>query len=145
MIPIVVLAACVGIAICLQGATNGALGARIGIVGAVAVNLAVALVGALLAWWLLPRAEPRATGNAWWMWLGGLYGLVILAGAAFAFPRLGAGPTTAIVVAMQLLTALMLDHFGCFGARVEITAVRAIGAVLLLVGALLVLWPKLRA
>ncbi len=138
------LAACVGIAICLQGATNGAFGQRLGIAAAVVVNLTVALVGALLAWWLSPR-PPQAGGPLpWWIWLGGVYGLAILAGAAFVFPRLGAGAATAVVVAAQLATALCLDHFGWPGERVPVTPMRLAGVVLLVVGAVLVLWPRLR-
>src|SRR5262249_5377410 len=127
----IVVAAAVGIAICLQGATNGALGARIGIAAAVAVNLAIAPPGALAGWYVGPRAE-QAPPPAWWMWLGGLYGLCILAGAAFVFPRLGVGPATAIVVTAQLLTSLWLDHVGWFGERIALSPARLLGAALLL-------------
>jgi|KBSSwiStaDraftv2_1062776.scaffolds.fasta_scaffold526963_2 transporter family-2 protein len=141
----IVVAAGVGIAICLQGATNGVLGARIGIAATVAVSLAIALGGALAVWYWSPRAPERTQPIAWWMWLGGLYGLCILAGAAFVFPRLGVAPTTALVVAAQLLTSLWLDHTGWFGERVAVSPARLLGAALLLGGALLVLWPRLRA
>jgi len=141
----IVVAAAVGIAICLQGATNGALGTRIGVAAAVAVNLAIALAGALAVWYLGPREHERTQPVAWWMWLGGLYGLCILAGAAVVFPRLGVGPATAIVVTAQLLTSLWLDHVGWFGERIALSPGRMLGAALLLVGAVLVLWPRLRA
>ncbi len=141
----IVCACGVGIAICLQGATNGAFGARIGVPAAVAINLATALVVAGVVYWWLPRAAPRDEPTPWWMWLGGAYGLCILAGAAFVFPRLGAGTATALVVAAQLLTALCLDHFGWPGGRVDVTPVRWLGAALLMVGAVLVLWPRLRS
>jgi transporter family-2 protein len=78
-----------------------------------------------------------------WHYLGGLFGLAIIAGAAFAFPRLGAGATVALMVAAQLGTALLLDHFGATGERLALTPARLSGAVLLLAGALLVLWPRL--
>jgi len=68
----------------------------------------------------------------------------IIAGAAFAYPRLGAGPTTALMVAAQLGTALALDHYGLPSGKVPVTPMRLVGAAFLLVGALLVLWPRLR-
>jgi transporter family-2 protein len=101
-------------------------------------------IGAALCWLLLPRGPAPAEAPPWWLWLGGVYGLWILCAAAIAFPRLGAGPTTALVVASQLLTALVLDHCGWFGARLPVTPMRLLGAVLLLAGAVLVLWPRLR-
>ena len=76
--------------------------------------------------------------------VGGAYGLFIIAGAAFAYPRLGAGPTTALMVAAQLTTALVLDHYGLPAGKVEVTPMRLVGAGLLFAGAVLVLWPRLR-
>ena len=72
-----------------------------------------------------------------------MYGISILGCAAFVFPRLGAGATTAFVVTAQLGSALALDHYGV-PDRIPVTGARLVGAVLLLAGALLVLWPKIR-
>ena len=141
----IALACLLGIAACLQGATNGALGGRLGVAAAVAVNATVVFVAAALVWWLSPRAPAPSEALPWWIWLGGAYGLLILAAAAVVFPRLGAGPTTALMVASQLLTALVLDHLGLFGPRLEVTPLRVGGALLLCAGAVLVLWPRLRA
>ena len=141
----IALACLLGIAACLQGATNGALGGRLGVAAAVAVNATVVFVAAAVVWWLSPRAPAPQEALPWWIWLGGAYGLLILAAAAVVFPRLGAGPTTALMVASQLLTALVLDHLGLFGPRLEVTPLRVCGALLLFAGAVLVLWPRLRA
>jgi bacterial/archaeal transporter family-2 protein len=141
-IPLVCL---LGIAACLQGATNGALGARIGIANTVALNAVVVFAGSALWWWLAPKSPPALGTTPWWLYLGGLYGLFIVGAAAFLFPRLGAGATTALMIGCQLLAALCLDHFGWFGDRFAVTPVRLVGALLLAAGAVLVLWPRLRA
>jgi transporter family-2 protein len=148
----IVLACLLGAAACLQGATNGDLAGRVGLPAAVVVT-SVVVLSVSAVWWLAARAAAPANGPpaAWppagqfWLYLGGVYGLVILVIAAFLFPRLGAGPTTAIMVAAQLLTALALDQLGWPGARLDVTPMRVCGALLLVAGAVLVLWPRLRA
>lgn len=146
----IVLACVLGVAACLQGATNGLLAARIGLPQTVMLT-SVVVLAASAAWWLWARSAAGAQGAlaapaaGSWLYLGGVYGFLILAIAAFLFPRLGAGPTTAIMVAVQLITALVLDHFGCMGGRLAVTPLRWCGALLLVLGAVLVLWPRLRA
>jgi transporter family-2 protein len=143
---LIVLALCMGIASAVQGATNGALTGRIGLSSAVWLNALVVMIGATLFYFVLPRgAASGAPGviGPWYLYAGGCYGLFIIAGAAFAFPRLGAGPTTALMVAAQLTTALALDHLGLPSAKLAVTPLRLVGVALLLAGAVLVLWPRL--
>ena len=141
---LVALAVFMGCASAVQGATNGLLSGRVGLGTAVWINALVVATGATLLWLVLPRGPTASAGSIpWYLYLGGCYGLVIIAGAAFAFPRLGAGPTTGWMIAAQLTTALVLDHYGVPSGRIEVTPVRIVGAVLLLAGAVLVLWPKL--
>lgn len=140
---LVILAAIMGAASAVQGATNGTLSGRVGLRTAVFVNALVVCAGATIAWLAAPRSLRSDPASPWWLYMGGLYGLTIIAGAAFTFPRLGAGATTAWMVAAQLVTALALDHYGIPAGRIEVTSVRLVGACLLLVGAVLVLWPKI--
>lgn len=141
---VILVAAAIGCASAVQGATNGALATRVGLVTAVAINALVVFVVAGLLW--LSSAKPASAGGSpWYLYAGGLYGLSIIAGAAFAYPRLGAGPTTALMITAQLVTALALDHLGIPGGKVAVTPARLAGVLLLLAGALLVLWPKLSA
>ena len=73
------------------------------------------------------------------LFLGGAYGLCIICSAAYLFPRIGAGPTTAVMIASQLMVALFVDHYGIGTARLPLTPYRILGAMMLLGGALLVL------
>ena len=141
---LVLLALAMGAASAVQGATNGTLAGRVGLSSALLVNATVVFLGALCAWLVARRGLTTEPASPWFLYVGGLYGLFIIAGAAYAFPRLGAGPTTALMVAAQLAAALALDHFGLPAGKVPITPLRLLGAAFLLVGALLVLWPRLR-
>ena len=140
---LILIALVMGIASTLQGTTNAALSNRQGLGTAVWINALVVFSGASLLWLLLPRAPLAADPARWWHYLGGLFGLTIIASAAYAFPRLGAGATVALMVAAQLVTALLLDHLGAAGERTALTPARVLGGVLLIAGALLILWPRL--
>lgn len=140
------IAMAIGVVSVIQSATNGVLASRIGLGPTVLINALVVLAGATTLW-LATRGNTSVAGGPtpWFLFLGGVYGITFLVCAAFVFPRLGAGPTTALMVAAQLCLALAFDHFGIPMVRVPVTPWRVLGAVLLLVGAVMVLWPKLRA
>lgn len=141
---LVLIALGMGTALAVQGATNGTLAGRIGLSGAVLVNAALVFVGAVTVWLFSRRGLATEPTSPWWLYAGGAYGLFIIAGAAFAFPRLGAGPTTALMIAAQLATALTLDHLGLPAGKIAVTPVRLVGTAFLVIGAILVLWPRLR-
>lgn len=128
-----------GLASTLQAATNGALTLRSSLVTVLLVNVAGTLVGAAA---LLAVPGVRAVGppaaTPWHLYAGGLYGLVIIAGLAFAFPRLGAGWSIALFVLGQSITALMLDHFALLGhPRDPVSAGRAAGLAMVVAGVVL--------
>ena len=137
------LALLMGCASSIQGATNATLAGRTSLAAAVFLNALVLVVAAGLVWLVSRKSFATDPPSPWYLYLGGFYGLVIIAGAAFAFPRIGAGPTTALMMAAQLSMALVLDHLGLPGGRIDVTPARLLGALLLFAGALLVLWPKL--
>jgi transporter family-2 protein len=75
--------------------------------------------------------------TAWWNWIGGPLGaLIVLAGAALT-QKLGAAPFIALVVGGQLLCSLLLDHYALLGLHAQpITMGRAFGAALVVAGVL---------
>lgn len=88
------------------------------------------------------RPLPTVAGLAgmpWWAPLGGIVGaLAVVAGLLF-IGTIGAGTYAALTVSANLLTSILIDHFGWFGIPPHsITPLRAIGAVVLVVGVLLV-------
>jgi len=73
------------------------------------------------------------------VWAGGLLGSVFVTAAAAFAPRLGAATFISITIAGQVLVSILLDHFGVVGfAARPVTAPRLLGALLLIVGVLLV-------
>src|SRR5688500_9575332 len=97
---------------------------------------------ALVAVWLASGNRPGAAPFAalpWYAWLGGLYGAVYVAVAAFAAPRLGLASLITIGIAGQILMALWLDHIGALGlAREPVSLARAGGDLLVVAGVVLV-------
>jgi transporter family-2 protein len=80
----------------------------------------------------LPRAP-------WWIWLGGVFGATFIVVSIVLTPRLGAALMLASMIVGQLVAALLIDHYGLFGAEViRLTPVRIIGAALLVAGVLLI-------
>ena len=81
--------------------------------------------------------------NPPWIWAGGLCGIVIVLFNVICLPRLGSARTIILVCFGQIMTSLILDQFGMFGTRViPMTAVRAIGAALVIAGVVLVSWER---
>ena len=90
------------------------------------------------------RPEAPAVGELtrapWWIWMGGVLGAGFVASAAAFAVRLGAHPGLGLVVAGQILTSILLDHYGLVGFPVRaVSPGRILGAILLLTGVLLVL------
>lgn len=128
-----------GILIPIMAALSGGLGRTIdspwmaaAIVsgGGFALTLAFALLngGANISWDALQQAKPAQ----------------LLAGAGFAFyllsitwvgPRFGIGNAVMFVLAGQIISSALIDHFGLFGApQKPIDLLRASGLVIMAVG-----------
>ena len=74
----------------------------------------------------------------WWLWTGGLMGALFVAGATFLAPRLGVATMLGAVIAGQMVTSLLIDHFGLLGIpKQELTPMRLLGAAILVAGVLL--------
>ena len=140
LLPIlVVLLAGIGLAI--QPPTNAALVKASGSLwlGSL-VSFAVGTV-ILTGVWLIADRTPLANLREArpWMFLGGAYGAFVVAAAAFAAPRLGLASMLTIMIATQLVAALVIDRFGLIGLpRAPISGLRLAGVGLVLMGAVLV-------
>ncbi|MBV9981386.1 DMT family transporter [Bradyrhizobium sp.] len=137
------LAFAAGVSFVFQQAVNSSLRVEIdspwwagfvSYLGGTVVMLAVALAahGSLPTTGMLGRSHAMS-------WTGGIFGAIYIGISILLVPRLGAATVIALLVAGQMIGSLMFDHFGLFGLPVhQVTAPRAIGAVLLLLGAILV-------
>lgn len=97
---------------------------------------------ALLAVWLATPNRPRASdfgGLPWYAWIGGVYGAIFVAVAAYAAPKIGIASLITIGIAGQIAMALWLDHIGAMGlSREPINFGRMVGALLVVAGVVLV-------
>ena len=84
-------------------------------------------------------APAAFAGLPWYAWIGGLYGAIFVAVAAYAAPRIGLASLITIGIGGQIAMALWLDHLGALGLpREPINPGRLIGATLVLAGVVLV-------
>ena len=140
--PAALLILLAGVLIAVQGPINAALGRAVG--SPVNAALLSFLIGscalALVA--VSQRVSPDSAAVRalpWWAWAGGLCGAMFVSAAAYAAPRIGVATMLTLAVASQLVTAVVLDHVGAFGAPKHPASVgRLAGLVLVFWGALLV-------
>ena len=79
------------------------------------------------------------TGAPWWMWVGGVLGAIYVAAAAVLISKLGSAVMFTLIILGQLMTAVVMDHFGMIGLdKHPVTAPRIIGIALVLIGVVLV-------
>jgi transporter family-2 protein len=86
----------------------------------------------------LPQPEAALKGDVL-TWTGGFWGAVYIGIAIFLIPRLGAATFIALLVAGQMLSSLVFDHYGLLGLPEQpASPARILGALLLLAGVILI-------
>ena len=121
----------------LGNATQGPLFASFAsfFVGTLALGVAL-----LLTRTALPSVQ-SASGVPPWAWSGGVIGAVFVLSATVLVPRIGAAALICTVVFGQILGSLLLDHHGVLSEPRPADAMRVVGAVLVGIGALMVVRP----
>jgi len=136
------LAVLVGGMITVQSVLNATLGQRIGNLGSVLILTAVSIVLVLILILLFPgtaRFESLPGLSEWYLYLGGAFGVAILAAAIFLVPRIGTTSTLAAIILGQLVIALLVDHHGLLATpQIGATLPRIFGVILVAAGAILV-------
>lgn len=102
----------------------------------VSFGLIVAMFIVIVA--VFPRPLPTSeavSAMPWWAPLGGIVGaFAVVAGLLFV-DRVGAGPYAAFTVSANVITSVVIDHFGWLHLPEHpITPVRALGVVALVAG-----------
>lgn len=128
-----------GVAVPFLAAINAAFGQSIGSVYGAAlilccVALAVIFVVAYASGAPLPSLDQLRQAS-WWHFAAGAFFAVYVVSITYVAPKIGVGNAIIFVVVAQILTAVLIDHFGLFGAAVkEIDFKRTAGVVLLIAG-----------
>ena len=124
-----------------QAGSNAALGRALGnpLLATVASLLVRMLVGLLVI--LAMRAPAPLLNQAGslplWAWFGGVAGVIYITSALMLTPRLGATSFIVCVITGQMLTSLLIDHFGLMGLPVKEANFGRIGGVLLIFAGML--------
>ena len=106
------------------------------------ISVVVTLFSLALVW--ASRATNRGTVPPFtslpkWAWFGGVFAACYLVASLVAIPRLGAAVVFSLVIAGQMVAALILDSTGAFGVtQISLSTSRVLGAALLLVGVILI-------
>jgi transporter family-2 protein len=128
-----------GASFVMQSAVNANLRATLGSPSWVAfVSYAGGTLTMLVVLLALREKWPTATSlqqSSFLSWTGGIFGAVYVVILIVLLPRLGAATVIAALVAGQMLTSVIFDHFGLFGLpRHPADLSRGIGALLLIAG-----------
>jgi len=138
-----VIALFAGAVVPFQAASNAALGRAFGHpLWATLTSLTVSVV-IVLPMLVLMRAPAPNIGSAlqgpWWLWVGGVAGVIYVTAALILTPSMGAGSFIVCVIAGQVLASLLIDHFGLMGfAAKPVNIGRISGVALILVGMVVV-------
>ncbi|MEG3956388.1 DMT family transporter [Microcoleus sp. herbarium2] len=74
-----------------------------------------------------------------WAWLGGVFAAYYLVASLIAIPKLGVAVVFSLVIAGQMVAALVLDSTGAFGVtQISLSVSRVLGTALLLIGVILI-------
>lgn len=137
----IMMAVVVGMCISLQAPINTGLGKVITpkaaalhsfLTGTVILLFMNIFFGDLSAYLNIAKVQPI-------YWIGGLLGVGIVFLTIEVIPILGTGASFSIFVAVQLITGILIDHFGVLGVpRSPVGALKMAGIILILIGVRLV-------
>jgi transporter family-2 protein len=132
-----------GVVLAVQPGVNAQLAAWVGDpFRAAFVSFLVGTAALFVASFLVLKPAPalgRLPEAPWWIWTGGFLGALFVVASIVVAPKLGVAVFLAIAVAGQMVTGLVIDHFGWLGlAERSVTPGHAIGALLLVAGVVLV-------
>jgi transporter family-2 protein len=137
------LAVLAGAGLAFQAVINTRLSLALGSpLWATVVQVLIGLL--LLAVWLGVARQPLpsfagAARLPLWVWTGGLLGTAYVVTVIVVTRPLGAALMVASVIVGQVVAAMIIDHYGWFGAPVHrMSMLRVVGALLVLLGVVLV-------
>jgi transporter family-2 protein len=131
---------CGGIVIAVQPSINARLARIVGVLESSCISFAVGTAALFMVVLLVGRGSMRGvTGASWWELTGGLLGAFFVTMTIFVVPRIGTAAAMAAIIAGQLATGVLMDHFGLLGGRqIPLDSSRTLGVALLMAGGWLV-------
>lgn len=138
--PAIIIGLIGGVAVGIQSPMAGSMGQK---VGGTASSFIVHLSGAILSgvFLFIKGGEKIRDWHTlpWYMLFAGIFGLILYQTISVTLPRLGSTMMITLVIIGQLLTGMVIDHFGLMGVAVRpIDLSRILGLVVLLAGGYLI-------
>ncbi|HLT30452.1 MAG TPA: DMT family transporter [Myxococcaceae bacterium] len=133
-----------GALIAFQSPINAALGRSVGVFEASLVSFIIGSLVAAGIVFFFGKGDVRAvTQVPWWQLLGGVLGLLYVTLIIVSVSKIGVTAVMVSGLAGQLLTAMIIDHFGWFGVTVRpIHSMRILGCALLVAAIALINWKR---
>ncbi len=140
VVVVIVIGLIGGLAVGIQGPMSGAISQKLGPVAAsFIIHLGGAVASGLLLILLAGQNLKAWQDQPFPYFFAGIFGLILYLTLNYTLPRIGAGNSITLLVAAELITALIIDQFGWFGVPAQPTSgLRLIGGVLLIVAASLI-------
>lgn len=125
-----------GVSVAIQSVIAGAMSQR---VGGTASSFIIHVSGAILSGLLLVSRGGENIAQwrvlPWYMLGSGVFGVILYLTLNRTLPQLGASAAITLIIVGQLLTSMLIDHFGWFGVTIHsVDATRLLALGLLLVG-----------
>ncbi|NBF12362.1 DMT family transporter [Pseudomonas sp. Fl4BN1] len=128
-----------GFAVPLQAGANSKLGNLLGHpLWATGISLVVSIISLTTIMLFTKAPHPNLTAayeGPWWIWLGGIAGVLYISISLLMTPRLGALNFIMAVIIGQLTISLLIDYFGLMGLpRKTINVQKTIGLLVVVTG-----------
>jgi transporter family-2 protein len=129
-----------GLAIGFQSFATGILGSRVGIMESVfIIHLGGLVLSAIVLLFMWGGNLAVWKSVPWYVLIGGLYGVIIIAAYSYAVPRIGLATTITLAVVAQLILSAIFDHYGFLGSvQHPFDVRRLIGLLVLFAGTWLI-------
>ncbi len=106
------------------------------------ISITTTLIVISTLWILLAKGSGEISqikSLPWWGFLGGIVGVIFVAGSIYVAPNTGIALFFVCAVAGQLFGASVIDQLGAFGLPVKpMNTIKLLGLLLVLAGAILV-------
>ncbi|SEI52476.1 transporter family-2 protein [Dyadobacter sp. SG02] len=90
-----------------------------------------------------PEALSRTREVPWWLLTAGAIGALLVFGIAWTMPQIGAGAAFVLMIAGQVITGMLMSHYGLLGSPVQpVTLTKLAGVALLLAGVAVFVYSK---
>lgn len=129
-----------GVAVGIQSPIAGAMGQKIGgTASSLIVHLSGMILSALLLWVKGGERIREWQTLPWYMLCAGVFGVILYQTINIVLPKLGSTLMITLIISGQLVTGVIIDHFGWLGVTTRpIDLPRILGVIALLLGGYLI-------